>query len=41
MGENESVSAIENTAGEKSGWTGGRNAFGDFAPGMVHYTDEV
>jgi 4-carboxymuconolactone decarboxylase len=23
------------------GWTGGQNAFGDFAPGMVHYTDKV
>lgn len=23
------------------GWTGGRDAFGDFAPGMVHYTDRV
>src|SRR5690606_3952134 len=22
-------------------WTGGRDAFGDFAPGMVHYTDRV
>lgn len=29
-------------AKEKStGWTGGRDAFGDFAPGLVHYTDEV
>ncbi|MFZ3561683.1 MULTISPECIES: carboxymuconolactone decarboxylase family protein [unclassified Streptomyces] len=28
----------ENTG---TGWTGGRNAFGDFAPGMVHYTDRV
>lgn len=28
----------ENTG---AGWTGGRNAFGDFAPGMVHYTDRV
>lgn len=27
---------------EKSaGWTGGQNAFGDFAPGLVHYTDKV
>ncbi|UDY24634.1 carboxymuconolactone decarboxylase family protein [Nocardioides sp. Kera G14] len=26
---------------EKAGWTGGQNAFGDFAPGMVHYTDKV
>ncbi|MFK4790123.1 carboxymuconolactone decarboxylase family protein [Microbacterium sp. ZW T5_56] len=23
------------------GWTGGQNAFGDFAPGLVHYTDRV
>ena len=28
----------ENTS---TGWTGGQNAFGDFAPGMVHYTDKV
>lgn len=27
---------------EKSvGWTGGQRTFGDFAPGMVHYTDKV
>jgi 4-carboxymuconolactone decarboxylase len=25
----------------RAGWTGGQNAFGDFAPGMVHYTDKV
>ncbi|QCR45299.1 4-carboxymuconolactone decarboxylase [Curtobacterium sp. SGAir0471] len=25
----------------QTGWTGGRDAFGDFAPGMVHYTDAV
>ncbi len=24
-----------------TGWTGGEKAFGDFAPGMVHYTDRV
>jgi 4-carboxymuconolactone decarboxylase len=30
-----------NTEGTKTGWTGGQNAFGDFAPGMVHYTDKV
>ncbi|MEL7974803.1 hypothetical protein AAG589_03005 [Isoptericola sp. F-RaC21] len=24
-----------------NGWTGGQNAFGDFAPGLVHYTDKV
>ena len=26
---------------ENTGWTGGQNAFGDFAPGMVHYTNKV
>ncbi|MER6975958.1 carboxymuconolactone decarboxylase family protein [Streptomyces carpinensis] len=26
---------------QSSGWTGGKNAFGDLAPGMVHYTDRV
>ncbi|WAC57174.1 carboxymuconolactone decarboxylase family protein [Gordonia sp. SL306] len=26
---------------QSTGWTGGKNAFGDFAPGMVHYTDTV
>ena len=26
---------------ENTGWTGGQNAFGDFAPGIVHYTDKV
>jgi 4-carboxymuconolactone decarboxylase len=30
---------IRNTAG--GGWQGGKNAFGDFAPGLVHYTDRV
>lgn len=25
----------------KQGWTGGKNALGDFSPGMVHYTDAV
>ncbi len=24
-----------------AGWTGGQQAFGDFAPGLVHYTDRV
>jgi 4-carboxymuconolactone decarboxylase len=24
-----------------TGWSGGQRAFGDFAPGMVHYTDRV
>lgn len=26
---------------QSTGWTGGQNAFGNFAPGMVHYTDKV
>lgn len=26
---------------QNTGWSGGKNAFGDFAPGMVHYTDKV
>ncbi|WP_066913143.1 carboxymuconolactone decarboxylase family protein [Millisia brevis] len=26
---------------KQAGWTGGRDTFGDFAPGMVHYTDKV
>jgi 4-carboxymuconolactone decarboxylase len=26
---------------QTTGWNGGQNAFGDFAPGMVHYTDRV
>ncbi len=25
----------------RDGWTGGQRAFGDFAPGLVHYTDQV
>ena len=25
----------------RTGWSGARDTFGDFAPGMVHYTDEV
>ncbi|ORA32860.1 carboxymuconolactone decarboxylase family protein [Mycobacterium aquaticum] len=29
------------TDDQNTGWTGGRRAFGDFAPGMVHYTDRV
>jgi 4-carboxymuconolactone decarboxylase len=29
------------TDGQSTGWSGGKNAFGDFAPGMVHYTDRV
>ena len=31
----------EDTDSPATGWTGGKNAFGDFAPGMVHYTDRV
>lgn len=26
---------------QSAGWSGGKNAFGDFAPGIVHYTDKV
>lgn len=26
---------------QSTGWTGGQRAFGDFAPGMVHYTDKI
>ena len=26
---------------ETPGWSGGKRAFGDFAPGLVHYTDQV
>jgi 4-carboxymuconolactone decarboxylase len=26
---------------QQTGWTGGQRAFGDFAPGLVHYTDKV
>jgi hypothetical protein len=26
---------------ESAGWTGGQRAFGDFAPGLVYYTDRV
>lgn len=26
---------------QATGWSGGKNAFGDFAPGLVHYTDRV
>ena len=26
---------------QSTGWTGGTDALGDFAPGMVHYTDKV
>ncbi|WP_104086741.1 carboxymuconolactone decarboxylase family protein [Arthrobacter sp. GMC3] len=29
------------TENATSKWTGGQRAFGDFAPGLVHYTDEV
>ncbi len=26
---------------QATGWTGGQRAFGDFAAGLVHYTDKV
>jgi 4-carboxymuconolactone decarboxylase len=26
---------------DNPGWTGGQRAFGDFAPGLVHYTDQL
>lgn len=26
---------------QQTGWTGGQRAFGDFAPGLVHYTDKI
>jgi 4-carboxymuconolactone decarboxylase len=29
------------TESTTTGWTGGQQAFGDFAPGLVHYTDQV
>lgn len=29
------------TDDQSTGWTGGQRAFGDFAPGLVHYTDKV
>ena len=28
-------------AAPSTGWTSGQQAFGDFAPGLVHYTDQV
>jgi 4-carboxymuconolactone decarboxylase len=31
----------ETTTDGTTGWTGGQRAFGDFAPGLVHYTDRV
>lgn len=29
------------TEQRNTGWTGGQRAFGDFAPALVHYTDQV
>lgn len=29
------------TEKQQGGWTGGQNAFGDFAPAMAHYTDKL
>lgn len=31
----------DNAENAQAGWGGGYSAFGDFAPGMVHYTDRV
>ena len=30
-----------NSDEQQSGWTGGQNAFGDFAPALAHYTDKI
>jgi 4-carboxymuconolactone decarboxylase len=32
---------MSDTNDSAPGWSGGRRAFGDFAPGLVHYTDRV
>jgi 4-carboxymuconolactone decarboxylase len=32
---------MTNAENRQSGWTGGKHAFGGFAPGLVHYTDQV
>lgn len=32
---------MSDTNASAAGWTGGQRAFGDFAPGLVHYTDKV
>ncbi|MEU4383941.1 carboxymuconolactone decarboxylase family protein [Promicromonospora sp. NPDC023805] len=37
MSENNTHEDVESTGG----WTGGQQAFGDFAPGLAHYTDKV
>jgi 4-carboxymuconolactone decarboxylase len=37
MTENNASEDLESTGG----WTGGRQAFGDFATGLAHYTDKV
>ncbi|TGY32924.1 carboxymuconolactone decarboxylase family protein [Microbacterium laevaniformans] len=29
------------TSNTTTGWTGGEKTFGDFAPGLAHYTDKV
>jgi 4-carboxymuconolactone decarboxylase len=31
----------DHTNNKATGWTGGQDAFGDFAPGMAQYTDKV
>jgi 4-carboxymuconolactone decarboxylase len=36
------METMTNHTNDKStGWTGGQDAFGDFAPGLAHYTDKV
>lgn len=32
---------LSNSDEQQPGWTGGQNAFGDFAPAMAHYTDKI
>lgn len=31
----------DHTNDHTAGWTGGQDTFGDFAPGLAHYTDKV
>jgi 4-carboxymuconolactone decarboxylase len=35
------MEGLDHMTEPNTGWSGGQNAFGDFAPGMVHYTDKV
>jgi 4-carboxymuconolactone decarboxylase len=32
---------LSNGDEQRRGWTGGQNAFGEFAPAMAHYTDKI